>query len=128
MAANRTMKLANTLFIPLLRSPLHFLVSHGLMMITVTGRKTGRKYTTPVAYLRDRNRLVFFSGNGLIWIKNLAGGAPVQVLLRGQVICATATLCPGDPDHLRLFKKLYPYLPGEKSADMVMVAVHLAGR
>jgi hypothetical protein len=33
-----------------LRSPLHGLLSNGMMLLTVTGRKTGKKYTTPVGY------------------------------------------------------------------------------
>jgi deazaflavin-dependent oxidoreductase (nitroreductase family) len=124
MAANPTMKVANKIFMPLLRSPLHFLVSHGLMLITVTGRKTGRQYTTAVAYVRDGKRVVFFSGRHLLWIKNLEGGAPVRLLLRGKDVPATARLCPADdPDFPRLFKKLYPYISLEKSAAMVMVEV-----
>ncbi len=124
MAENPTMKVANKIFIPLLRSPLHFLVSHGLMLITVTGRKTGKQYTTAVAYVRDGPRVVFFSGRDLLWIKNLAGGAPVRLRLRGKDLPATAHPCPAaDPDFARLFKKLYPYLPLEKAEGMVMVSL-----
>jgi deazaflavin-dependent oxidoreductase (nitroreductase family) len=124
MAANPTMKIANKIFMPLLRSPLHFLVSHGMMLITVTGRKTGKQYTTAVAYVRDDQRVVFFSGRDLLWIKNLEGGAPVMLRLRGKDLPATACLCPADdPDFPRLFKKLYSYLPLEKAGTMVMVSV-----
>jgi len=124
MAANPTMKIANRIFMPLLRSRLHFLVSHGLMLITVTGRKTGRQYTTAIAYVRDGQWVVFFSGRHLTWIKNLEGGAPVTVRLRGKDLPAAARLCStDDPDFPRLFKKLYPYIPLEKAGNMVMVSV-----
>ena len=36
----------------LLRSPFHGMLSNGMMLITVSGRKTGKKYTTPVDYTR----------------------------------------------------------------------------
>lgn len=35
----------------LLRSPLHGLMSNRYLLITFTGRKSGKRYTTPVAYL-----------------------------------------------------------------------------
>ena len=41
----------------LLRSPLHGLLSGNTLLITVTGRKTGRPITTPVNYVRDGDRL-----------------------------------------------------------------------
>ena len=31
-----------------LRSPFHGMLSKGMMLITITGRKTGKTYTTPV--------------------------------------------------------------------------------
>ena len=37
-----------------LRSPFHGMLSNGMMLITVTGRKTGKAYTTPVGYYRGR--------------------------------------------------------------------------
>jgi hypothetical protein len=36
-----------------LHSPFYGLLSNGMMLITITGRKTGTKYTTPVGYYRD---------------------------------------------------------------------------
>jgi hypothetical protein len=35
----------------LLRSPLHGLVSGRIMLLTVTGRRSGRLFTVPVSYL-----------------------------------------------------------------------------
>jgi len=41
----------------LLQSPLHGLVSQGMLLITVTGRKSGKTYTTPVEY-RQENQCI----------------------------------------------------------------------
>jgi hypothetical protein len=42
----------NPLVTAVLRSPAHWLLSPGLMLLTVTGRKSGRHYTIPVGYHR----------------------------------------------------------------------------
>jgi len=67
----------------LLRSPLHGLMS-GVMLITVTGRKSGRLITTPVQFARDGDLLLVTSDRGRRWWRNLRGGAPVRVRLGGK--------------------------------------------
>jgi deazaflavin-dependent oxidoreductase (nitroreductase family) len=68
----------------LLRSPLHGLISGNMLLITVTGRKSGKQYTTPVSYLRNGNTLLVTSSHDRTWWRNLRGGAPVTVRLQGQ--------------------------------------------
>jgi len=68
----------------ILRSPLHGLLSNNTMLITVTGRKTGRLITTPVNYARDNNVLWIISKRDRKWWRNLRGGAPVYLILRGK--------------------------------------------
>ena len=46
----------------ILRSPLHWLLSPAPMLITVTGRKTGRRYTIPVAYNQMADAIVILVG------------------------------------------------------------------
>ncbi|MFC4550601.1 MULTISPECIES: nitroreductase/quinone reductase family protein [Halorussus] len=66
----------------LLRSPLHGLVSDSVALITFTGRKTGAEYTTPVGYLEEDGRVVVFTHSD--WWKNLRGGRPVRLRIRGE--------------------------------------------
>jgi len=68
----------------ILYSPLHGLLSNNTMLITVTGRKTGRLITTPVNYVRDNNVLWIISKRDRKWWRNLRGGAPVYLNLRGK--------------------------------------------
>lgn len=75
-------RVVNPLMKLLLRSPLHGLVSDSLMLITFTGRRSGREYTTPVGYHRVDDGLVVFTHSD--WWKNLRGGAEVRLLLRGE--------------------------------------------
>lgn len=64
----------------MLAGPLHVVMSRRLLLVSFTGRKTGRSYTTPVSYVLDGERLLVPGGGA--WWKNL-GGAPVRVRLRG---------------------------------------------
>jgi deazaflavin-dependent oxidoreductase (nitroreductase family) len=74
--------LINPIMRIILRSPFHGLVSDHLLLITFRGRKSGKQYTTPVGYDREGDRLTIFSDSS--WWKNLRGGAPVTVRLKGQ--------------------------------------------
>lgn len=72
----------------LLRSPLHGLLSKRLLLLSFSGRKSGRRYEIPVAYVRDSANLLIASRAA--WWKNLRGGAPVEVRLQGRRVAGTA--------------------------------------
>jgi deazaflavin-dependent oxidoreductase (nitroreductase family) len=77
-------KIAN-IFVPiLLRSPLHRLASKRIMLISFTGRKSGKVYTTPVQYLQHGRHVIFFTQRGRVWWKNLLDHAQVALRLQGQ--------------------------------------------
>lgn len=73
----------------LLRSPLHGLLSRNMLLITVTGRKSGKSYTTPVGYVRVGDEFVIVSSPDRSWWKNLRGGAPVSVRVQGRRLIGT---------------------------------------
>src|SRR5688572_15123291 len=79
--------LLNPVVKALLRSPLHGLLSHELMILSFTGRTSGKQYAVPVGYLQQDNRLYFSCLAG--WWQNLPE-APVTVRLSGQDRAATA--------------------------------------
>ncbi len=81
-------KLYNPFVIFLLRSPLHNLAGKNMMLITVTGRKSGKSYTTPVSSIRDGETLLVISLKERTWWKNLQGGAEVIVSLHGHPLQA----------------------------------------
>jgi deazaflavin-dependent oxidoreductase (nitroreductase family) len=74
----------------LLRSPFHGMLSNGMLLITITGRKTGKKYTTPVGYYREGDYLWVITSRDRTWWKNLLGGAPVGLLLKRKPVTAFA--------------------------------------
>ncbi|HET9590250.1 MAG TPA: nitroreductase/quinone reductase family protein [Anaerolineales bacterium] len=68
----------------LLRSPFHGMISKGVMLVSVIGRKSGKTISTPTNYLREGSTLWIISWRDRKWWRNLRGGANVQVLLAGQ--------------------------------------------
>lgn len=81
----------------LLRSPLYRLLP-GVMLITVTGRSTGRRFTTPVQYVREGNQVFVLSRAYRTWWRNLRGGADVHLRLRGKRYRGTAGAFPPSAD------------------------------
>lgn len=75
-----------------LRSPIHGILSSGMMLLTVTGRRTGKKYTTPVGYYEEDGFLWVITSRDRTWWKNLRGGAEVDLLLRRRLAKGFADL------------------------------------
>jgi hypothetical protein len=69
-----------------LRSPAHRLLSGNLALITVTGRRTGRAHTFPVAYNREGDIVTIGVGwpDRKLWWRNLHEPAPVGLRLAGR--------------------------------------------
>jgi deazaflavin-dependent oxidoreductase (nitroreductase family) len=79
---NRT---ANRVVRGLLRTPLHRVASGRLALITVTGRRSGRAYTFPVAYSQDGDHVTIGVEwpQRKVWWRNLRDGGDVRLRLRG---------------------------------------------
>jgi deazaflavin-dependent oxidoreductase (nitroreductase family) len=72
-----------------LRTPLHKFMGN-TMLLTVTGHKTGRKYTTPVNYYREDGCLWVMTNRDRSWWRNLRNGAQVSLLIHGKTMDARA--------------------------------------
>jgi hypothetical protein len=106
---NRVMKL-------MLRSPFHGVISKRIMLITFTGRKSGRAFTTPVTYVRDGEIIRVFSNQR--WWRNLIDGAPVVLRLRGMDVPGFATV---EQDKATVLSEIRQFLTqaGVKRAFMI---------
>ena len=91
----------------ILRSPFHGMLSDGMMLITITGCKTGKKYTTPVGYYRENGYLWVITSRDRTWWKNLRGGADVDLLLKRKPVHAFAE---PDLDEKSVETRMYEYL------------------
>jgi len=75
--------LANRVVRGLLRTPLlSRLLGQRLITVYAVGRKSGRRYAIPVAYLRQGQTLVI--GTPFGWVRNLRTGDPVDIRLLGR--------------------------------------------
>lgn len=114
-------KIGNFFMKLILRSPLHGMLSKNTMLLTVTGRKSGRQYTLPVNYVQDAGYLLVVSQPGRTWWKNLRGGAPIRLRLRGEDRTGQAELV-GEEDATRagdIRTYFQTLLPGRYSEDKI---------
>lgn len=103
---NRVMRL-------LLNSPLHGLMSGSVMVVYFRGRKTGRRRSTPVRYLREGDtRVVCLTGRETGWWPNFLEPRDVELQLAGRRVAARAHARPDDRDRkssvLREVLKRFP--------------------
>src|SRR5947207_15647451 len=81
-------KLYNPIVIWLLHSPLHSLMDKSTILVTFTGRESGRNYTFPVSYVNDGETLMMISQRKHTWWKNLRNDAQVTVYMHGHTLKA----------------------------------------
>jgi|GEM_PF-1010613 len=121
----RFTRLQNPLMKWLLESRLHFFVSGYYMLMTVTGRKSGKVYTTPVQYKQINDQIFVITSRNYLWWKNLRDGAEVKLRLRGVDVTGWAEVSL-NPDHVRdAFDKLYPSMKSDQKEKLVEETVVL---
>ena len=86
----RVMRIVNVPMRALLGLPFSTPLGGRLMLLYLTGRKTGRAYRQPVSYVRDGAALLTPGGGK--WKRNLIPGQPVHIRLRGKDILATPAI------------------------------------
>src|SRR5262245_60640383 len=86
-----------------LRSRFHWLLSRGLTLITVTGRRTGCRYTIPVGYLETSDAVVVLVGDAptKTWWRNYMEPGPIEMRLRGVQRFGRAVVVPPDSEQFR---------------------------
>lgn len=74
-----------------------------VLLLTTTGRRTGRERTVPLLYVRDGDRLVVCNVNPGFektnpWVLNVRADSRVRARVGGSVVAATAR--PASPEEL----------------------------
>jgi hypothetical protein len=80
-------KLLNPLMKLILHSPLHGRISSRVMVLSFTGRKSGKHYSTPVAYVRDGDTVIVVTYSS--WRNNFKQPTPVEMYIRGKSMPGT---------------------------------------
>lgn len=108
----------------MLRTPgLQRLMGKALMLLTFTGRRTGREYTIPVSYARVGDHVLTVTKVFRHWWKNFETTPEVRVRLAGKVYSGTATSGIGDESR---FEQLRDYL-AERPVDAKAYGVRIEG-
>jgi len=90
-------RLVNRIVRGLLRTPLICrLVGGRLVTLYIVGRKSGRRYTFPVAYTRHEGILLI--GTPFGWGRNLRTGEPIEIRLKGRRRPADVQVLTAEPD------------------------------
>ena len=78
----------------ILHSPVHGMISKTVLLITFTGHKSGKTYTTPVSYTQNEDQVIIFTHAA--WWKNLRNSAPVTLRIQGRELQGFAEAVDGD--------------------------------
>jgi len=81
-----------------------------LLLLTTTGRKTGKPRTTPLLYLRDGERWVVVASNGGAdwepgWWLNLRAGGTGTVDIQGDKVTVSGTEIQ-EPERAEVYQRL----------------------
>jgi deazaflavin-dependent oxidoreductase (nitroreductase family) len=89
-----------------------------MILVTHTGAKSGKTYTTPLVYTTDGDRLVIIASKGgspenPAWFHNLVAHPSVEVEVGDERFAATASVAEGD-ERQRLFDRQAELMPNFK--------------
>lgn len=79
----RVLRRFNALFIAILRSALHGLMSKELLVLEYRGRKSGKAFAVPLGYVEHDGLPYCVTREYSSWWKNVAAETPVTIWLRG---------------------------------------------
>ena len=114
----RLMRAVNVPMRRVLALPFATPLSNRLMLLFLTGHRSGRSYRQPVSYVRDRATLLTPAGGN--WKLNLVEGRAERLRLRGRDIRARPELV-GDVDEVEpLLAAMYDANP--RAASLVAVS------
>lgn len=82
------------------------LLGRTFALITVTGAKSGRRYTTPVQHMRLDGDYVVLSQQHRVWWRNIRTEPEVALQVGGETVVGQATILEGDDAHQMLTRCL----------------------
>jgi hypothetical protein len=93
----------------LIRSSLHWPWSHWFTVVQWTGRRSGRRHSTPVAYLLRGHELWVTTGDS--WWKNLPSNPLTPVWLGGRKVPGDATVVTDPQESVQLHTTMFEAKP-----------------
>ncbi|MCZ6618258.1 MAG: hypothetical protein O7E57_08995 [Gammaproteobacteria bacterium] len=87
-------------------------MSSSVLLLSFDGRRTGRRISLPLRYLKNDVGLVCFTTDNATWWRNFEEPYPVDVLVVGKTLsglASTERVTTGEPlEALRLFLSKFP--------------------
>jgi hypothetical protein len=111
---------ANKVIRPLLASPLHNILSGRLMLLTYSGRKSGKQFTIPIGYFHWNDGEILSMSSLRSWIVNLRDGRTVSLRIRRRQHTAVPTVIEGNTEIAALLKE-FAQRKGAKAAKGLML-------
>ena len=74
-----------------------------IMVITSTGRKTGRKITIPVGYKRDGENIFAINKGNSNWFRNVQANGEAVIEIKGEVMKAHGTVVTDERERQHIF-------------------------
>lgn len=103
-----------------------------LIVVTTTGRVTGRQYSVPISYLRDGDSIYALNTRGISnWYRNIRANGKALLEIKGRKIAAHGEIIT-DPEesrsiinryrnHPELFKRLMGVEPDASEEEITRV-------
>jgi deazaflavin-dependent oxidoreductase (nitroreductase family) len=96
----------------IVRSPLHGLLGESFAVVSVTGRKTGRRISTPINVARGENGFRVVSYRSRTWWKNLRGGRRGELRVGGKTFAVAADIIDRPDEVLAGLREYFQAYPG----------------
>jgi deazaflavin-dependent oxidoreductase (nitroreductase family) len=74
-----------------------------VMIITTTGRKSGKKFTTPIAYQRDGETIIAVNPGNSNWFQNVDSNGSAVLEIQRQVLPVTGAVVRDEQERQRIF-------------------------
>ncbi len=81
-----------------LRSRLHWLFSHNVVLLEITGRRSGRVYLVPVNYKSSEHGISVMTYRRRQWWRNIEDGGELPVYLKGERVVMSPDVVTDDID------------------------------
>ncbi len=115
-----------------LRTRFHWILSRNVVLLEITGRKSGRTYFVPVNYRQSGDTVSVMTYRGRKWWLNLRGVNELPIYLKGERVLAIPEVITEDHDAIAaaLIDRgwIRKSIARSAAADAVLIKLRLSNR
>lgn len=101
----------NKIMVGILRSPIHSMLSKGVLIIGFTGSKSGKEYSTPANYYEIDGKIYLMSDRSRKWWKNIKKKPNVELYIKRQLIKGTGTVIDAKSEIEKSLELIFSHFP-----------------